>query len=40
MMKDLKNAAIRSSGTLFQDALGAISLMVMLFGGLYLPMLT
>jgi hypothetical protein len=37
MAKELKDVMTRSSGTILSDALGAASLIVMLFVGLSLP---
>ncbi len=39
MAKDIKSAISRSTETLVGDALGAVSLMVILFVGLSLPVL-
>tara|TARA_R110000868_G_scaffold378275_1_gene643719 strand:- start:683 stop:859 length:177 start_codon:yes stop_codon:yes gene_type:complete len=39
MIKDLKSVATRSQGTLVQDMIGAIALLVILLGGLSLPAL-
>lgn len=39
MMKDLKSVLARSSATLLQDAMGALSLVVLLVIGLNLPAL-
>ena len=37
MAKEIRNVIERSSDTLIADALGAVSLMVILFAGLCLP---
>ena len=37
MITELKAALSRSSATLLQDALGALSLVILLVGGLHLP---
>ncbi|SIO18998.1 hypothetical protein SAMN05444722_0759 [Rhodovulum sp. ES.010] len=37
MLKELSAALVRAQSTLWQDALGAAALMVILFGGLHLP---
>ncbi len=37
MIKDVKAVIARSRGTLFQDAIGAAALMVILLGSLHLP---
>ena len=37
MAKDIKNALSRSSDTILSDVLGAVALVVMLYGGLCLP---
>lgn len=39
MLSDLKSTLSRCHATLWQDALGAASLMVLLFVGLHLPAL-
>lgn len=39
MTKDLKGVLLRSADTLWQDAIGATALIVMLFVGLHLPSL-
>jgi|SaaInlStandDraft_1057018.scaffolds.fasta_scaffold1178026_1 hypothetical protein len=36
-MQDIKDAFFRSQGTLAQDAAGALALVVILLGCLYLP---
>jgi len=37
MIRQIKDAAIRSQSTLLGDAIGAAALMITLVGGLYLP---
>lgn len=37
MAKEIKGALVRSSDTIIADAIGVVSLMVMLFGALALP---
>lgn len=37
MIKDLKSAVTRSQGTLAEDMIGALSLLVILIAGLSLP---
>ena len=37
MLKDVKAVLTRSSATLWQDAIGGMSLLVVLFGALHLP---
>ncbi|WP_296420017.1 hypothetical protein [Pseudooctadecabacter sp.] len=37
MAREIKEVVVRSSDTLIADALGVVSLMVMLFGALSLP---
>ncbi|MCZ4351463.1 hypothetical protein O4H61_02950 [Roseovarius aestuarii] len=37
MFHQIKTAAARSQDTLLGDAMGAVALVVMLVGGLYLP---
>ncbi|WP_272874384.1 hypothetical protein [Pseudaestuariivita rosea] len=37
MLSDVKEAFARSSGTFFQDAIGAGALLIMLFVGLMVP---
>lgn len=39
MLDDLKSVVTRSQATLVEDMLGAIALLVILFGGLTLPAL-
>lgn len=39
MIQDLKSVVSRSQATLFEDMLGAIALLVILVGGLSLPVL-
>ena len=39
MLKDAKNVIARADRTFVQDAIGAVSLMVILFGTLHLPSL-
>ncbi|TCP26080.1 hypothetical protein [Rhodovulum adriaticum] len=39
MLRELKSALTRCQATLWQDALGATSLMVLLIAGLHLPAL-
>ncbi|WP_281502647.1 hypothetical protein [Aliiroseovarius sp. F47248L] len=37
MLNDVKTALARSSATIWQDAIGGMSLLVVLFGALHLP---
>lgn len=37
MLKQIKTVLTRPSATLWQDLAGGIALMVVLYGGLYLP---
>ena len=37
MAKEIKGVLVRSSDTIIADAIGVVSLMVMLFGALALP---
>ncbi len=37
MAQEIKGALVRSSDTIIADAIGVVSLMVMLFGALALP---
>ena len=37
MAKEIKDVVVRSSDTIIADAIGVVSLMVMLFGALSLP---
>lgn len=39
MIDTVKTALNRQSGALWQDAIGAVSLMVILFGALHLPVI-
>ncbi len=39
MLDTVKNAMIRQQNTLWKDGLGAVSLVVILYGALHLPML-
>jgi len=39
MLKDIKTIAHRSSETILQDCAGAAALVLMLFVGLYLPVI-
>lgn len=40
MLDQIRKTALRSRGTLAQDALGAAALMLLLVGALYLPAFT
>lgn len=37
MLKEIKGVLTRSSTTIWQDIAGGVALMVVLYGGLYLP---
>ncbi len=37
MLKEIKSVLSRSSATIWQDILGGVGLMVVLYGGLQLP---